>query len=203
MADSAPGSPVVAIPFIMFNDATRKYELGPAAVSFLDGLSDKIGAFPLIVNARCVTERFAPRSWSHGAVASARLHSKLDVARFSCTRAGVVVVAGKYRGGKSFLMNQLVRANVVGGEGFGVGHTIASHTKGIWMWPKVVKAHTKAGEAIDVIVCDSEGLGATEAVRGVCLSPALSTLMITMPLSCSLSIVTRKSSRCPRCCVPC
>jgi hypothetical protein len=78
---------------------------------------------------------------------------------------GVVVVAGRYRSGKSFLMNQLVRANVAGGEGFGVGHTIESYTKGIWMWPVPIRAKTKTGEAIDVIVMDSEGLGATEAVR--------------------------------------
>lgn len=79
--------------------------------------------------------------------------------------SGVIVVAGRYRSGKSFLMNQLVRADVMAGEGFGIGHTIASHTKGIWMWPTPVRARTSSGDAVDVIVMDSEGLGATEAVR--------------------------------------
>lgn len=57
---------------------------------------------------------------------------------------------------------RVYRANTIAGSGFGVGHTVESYTKGIWMWPEPVKARTADGEEIDVIVMDSEGLGATE-----------------------------------------
>ena len=40
--------------------------------------------------------------------------------------------AGKYRTGKSYLMNRLAGGN----SGFGLGDTIQSETKGIWMWAK-------------------------------------------------------------------
>ena len=41
-------------------------------------------------------------------------------------------IAGKYRTGKSYLMNRLAGGN----SGFGLGATIQSETKGIWMWAK-------------------------------------------------------------------
>lgn len=45
---------------------------------------------------------------------------------------GVISVAGKYRTGKSFLLNRVIinKRN----QGFGVGPTINPCTKGLWIW---------------------------------------------------------------------
>ena len=43
-----------------------------------------------------------------------------------------VVVMGPYRSGKSFLLNQLLGVGCE--EGFGVGHTRDTQTKGVWIW---------------------------------------------------------------------
>ena len=43
-----------------------------------------------------------------------------------------VVVIGPYRSGKSFLLNQLLGVGCT--AGFGVGHTRATQTRGVWMW---------------------------------------------------------------------
>ncbi len=69
------------------------------------------------------------------------------------------MVCGRYRTGKSFLLNQLC-----GEKGaFGVGHTVESHTRGIWLHaPRGVVGTTAAGEELDVVFMDSEGLGSTE-----------------------------------------
>ena len=70
-----------------------------------------------------------------------------------------MIVAGRYRSGKSFLLNRLL-----GMHGFGVGHTVESHTKGIWVSSHILKGKAEDGDDIDVLVMDSEGLGATEKV---------------------------------------
>ncbi|XP_077116095.1 guanylate-binding protein 7-like [Ranitomeya variabilis] len=66
----------------------------------------------------------------------------------------VVGIVGKYRTGKSYLMNKLAGHN----NGFSLGSTIQSMTKGIWMWcvPHPVKRdHT-------LVLLDTEGLGDVE-----------------------------------------
>ncbi|XP_066124688.1 guanylate-binding protein 1-like isoform X2 [Saccopteryx bilineata] len=66
----------------------------------------------------------------------------------------VVAIVGLYRTGKSYLMNKLAGKK----EGFSVGSTVQSHTKGIWMWcvphPEKPK-HT-------LVLLDTEGLGDVE-----------------------------------------
>ncbi len=42
------------------------------------------------------------------------------------------MVAGKYRTGKSFLLNRVILNKK--NEGFGVGPTINPCTKGLWVW---------------------------------------------------------------------
>lgn len=79
-------------------------------------------------------------------------------------KIAVTIVAGRYRSGKSFLMNQLLGGN----GGFSVGHTVESHTKGIWIASGAgggVEAKTVTGETVPMIFMDSEGLGATDKVR--------------------------------------
>ncbi|XP_075695117.1 guanylate-binding protein 6-like [Rhinoderma darwinii] len=66
----------------------------------------------------------------------------------------VVAIVGKYRTGKSYLMNKLAGQK----NGFALGSTVQSMTKGIWMWcvPHPVKRdHT-------LVLLDTEGLGDVE-----------------------------------------
>ena len=51
----------------------------------------------------------------------------------------VVVVAGKYRTGKSLLMNKCFLPERKRAEGFGVGNTVNSCTKGIWVYGEVLE----------------------------------------------------------------
>lgn len=64
-----------------------------------------------------------------------------------------------YRTGKSYLLNRMLldRSN-----GFGVGPTINPCTKGVWMWGKPVQGFTPEGDPINVIIMDTEGLGALD-----------------------------------------
>lgn len=72
---------------------------------------------------------------------------------------GVVSVAGLYRTGKSFLLNRVLlnKAN-----GFGVGPTINPCTKGIWVWGKPIKGQSPDGEILNILVIDTEGIGALD-----------------------------------------
>lgn len=70
----------------------------------------------------------------------------------------VAIVAGRYRSGKSFLMNKLLPK---AGD-FSVGHTIESHTKGIFLSNSAVDATTPDGRPIKLLLMDSEGLGAID-----------------------------------------
>ena len=72
---------------------------------------------------------------------------------------GVVAVAGMYRTGKSYLLNRMLLNR---NDGFGVGPTINPCTKGVWMWSKPLEGLTPDGEPIDVIIMDTEGLGALD-----------------------------------------
>jgi hypothetical protein len=66
----------------------------------------------------------------------------------------IISVAGKYRTGKSYILNRvLLNRN----NGFNVGHTINACTKGLWMWPELIKLDNK-----DCLIIDTEGLGSLE-----------------------------------------
>ncbi|XP_006898291.1 PREDICTED: interferon-induced guanylate-binding protein 1-like [Elephantulus edwardii] len=66
----------------------------------------------------------------------------------------VVAIVGLYRTGKSYLMNKLAGKK----NGFSVGSTVQSHTKGIWMWclPHPMKSDQT------LVLLDTEGLGDVE-----------------------------------------
>ena len=73
---------------------------------------------------------------------------------------GIVAVAGMYRTGKSYLLNRMLLDRNEGG--FGVGPTINPCTKGVWMWGKPVQGMTPEGDPINVLILDTEGLGALD-----------------------------------------
>ncbi|MEE6519038.1 hypothetical protein FKM82_030452, partial [Ascaphus truei] len=66
----------------------------------------------------------------------------------------VVAIVGKYRTGKSYLMNKLAGRS----DGFALGSTIQSQTKGIWMW--CVPHPSQPGHTL--VLLDTEGLGDVE-----------------------------------------
>ena len=72
---------------------------------------------------------------------------------------GVISVAGMYRTGKSYLLNRML-LNRSGG--FSVGPSINPCTKGLWMWSKTIPAHTPQGKPLNVLIIDTEGIGATD-----------------------------------------
>ncbi|XP_066232947.1 guanylate-binding protein 2-like [Saccopteryx leptura] len=66
----------------------------------------------------------------------------------------VVAIVGLYRTGKSYLMNKLAGKK----EGFSLGSTVQSHTKGIWMW---CVPHPEKPK-YTLVLLDTEGLGDVE-----------------------------------------
>ncbi|CAD8054822.1 unnamed protein product [Paramecium sonneborni] len=77
-----------------------------------------------------------------------------------CKNFAVVVVVGKYRTGKSYLINQvLLQQN----QGFNVGSTVNACTKGLWMWSDIIYFESgRSKEPIPAILIDTEGIGSLE-----------------------------------------
>lgn len=68
----------------------------------------------------------------------------------------VLACAGKFRTGKSFLLNRLL--NRPPGKGFGVGETVQACTRGIWLCTEMISHNGN-----DVLVLDTEGIDALDA----------------------------------------
>ena len=64
-----------------------------------------------------------------------------------------------YRTGKSYLLNRILLNR---NNGFGVGPTINPHTKGLWCWGSPLKGTTQDGEKVNILIIDSEGIGALD-----------------------------------------
>lgn len=75
---------------------------------------------------------------------------------------GIVSVAGLYRTGKSYLLNRMLLNTNKPKQGFGVGPTINPCTKGLWCWGTPIKGKSHNGESINIIVIDTEGIGALD-----------------------------------------
>ena len=83
----------------------------------------------------------------------------LEVIRHLQNPLGVISVAGMYRTGKSYLLNRMLLNR---SAGFSVGPSINPCTKGLWMWSKTIPAHTPQGKPLNVLIIDTEGIGATD-----------------------------------------
>ena len=53
--------------------------------------------------------------------------------KYNNNNIGIISLVGKYRTGKSFLLNRVL-LNLKQNPGFGVGPTFKPCTKGIWIW---------------------------------------------------------------------
>jgi hypothetical protein len=124
-------------------------------------------------------------------------------------KIAVVCLAGKYRTGKSFLLNQLVGQKL----SFSVGNTVESHTRGIWISAPGIVSSTEEGEEADVVFMDSEGMSSTDKVGAPCPCPLLPrsplSLTRTHALHCTHAPHHRPPRRMPRsspwppCCALC
>ena len=70
------------------------------------------------------------------------------------------MVTGKYRTGKSFLLNRILLRQERE-SGFGVGPSINPCTKGLWVWDQPIElVDAKTKKPFKCLVVDSEGIGA-------------------------------------------
>ena len=71
---------------------------------------------------------------------------------------GIISLVGKYRTGKSFLLNRVILNNK-SKSGFSVGPTFKPCTKGIWIWSEPIMLKNN-NEEFPCFLIDTEGLGA-------------------------------------------
>ena len=73
---------------------------------------------------------------------------------------GIVSLVGKYRTGKSFLLNRVI-LDMQNNSGFEVGPSINPCTKGIWLWPEpLIIQNNHSKNPFPCFLIDTEGLGA-------------------------------------------
>ena len=73
---------------------------------------------------------------------------------------GIISLVGKYRTGKSFLLNRVI-LNRNQKSGFGVGPTFKPCTKGIWIWSDpIIISNVHNPTPFPCFLIDTEGLGA-------------------------------------------
>ena len=78
----------------------------------------------------------------------------------SFNHIGIISLVGKYRTGKSFLLNRVL-LNRQKNSGFGVGPTFRPCTKGIWIWSEpFIVTNSKSSKPFPCFLIDTEGLGA-------------------------------------------
>ena len=86
-------------------------------------------------------------------------------------KLGVISIVGKYRTGKSFIVNRVLLNKVE--KGFKVGPTINpctkviiiflnNYLKGLWMWNQTIKAENPEHDDMEILVIDSEGFAGVD-----------------------------------------
>ena len=105
-----------AIPFVTFNEITKKFIINDEAIKILSNEQNK--------------------------------------------QIGILSLVGKYRTGKSFLLNRvLIEKKSL--KGFEVAPTIKPCTKGIWLWPSpLIVNNNYCNNPFPAYIIDTEGLGA-------------------------------------------
>lgn len=109
-----------------------------------------------------------------------------DAARTALSRIdgsiAVCAVAGVYRTGKSYILNQLAGTTA---NGFGIGSSVQACTKGIWMWGAPLRTPPTAtpGAPSHVLLLDTEGLASISQTEGhdakiFCLAILLSSFFV-------------------------
>ena len=84
--------------------------------------------------------------------------SKLILNQKKIKHLGIISLVGKYRTGKSFLLNRVILNNKKK-SGFLVGPTIKPCTKGIWIWSEPIMVKNN-NEEFPCFMIDTEGLSA-------------------------------------------
>ena len=84
--------------------------------------------------------------------------SKLLLSQKKIKHIGIISLVGKYRTGKSFLLNRVILNNRAK-SGFSVGPTFKPCTKGIWIWSEPIMIKNN-NEEFPCFMIDTEGLGA-------------------------------------------
>ena len=84
--------------------------------------------------------------------------SKLILNQKKIKHIGIISLVGKYRTGKSFLLNRVILNNK-SKSGFSVGPTFKPCTKGIWIWSEPIMIKNN-NEEFPCFMIDTEGLGA-------------------------------------------
>ena len=84
--------------------------------------------------------------------------SKLILNQKKITHLGIISLVGKYRTGKSFLLNRVILNNKEK-SGFLVGPTFKPCTKGIWIWSEPIMIKNN-NEEFPCFMIDTEGLSA-------------------------------------------
>lgn len=64
----------------------------------------------------------------------------------------IISVAGAYRTGKSYLLNELLVGRP---KAFQVGETMNAQTKGLWLWGQPIPAEDEHGQPIYHLIVDS------------------------------------------------
>ena len=129
-------------------------EIGLENLKFSNNINDNQsnGAVPFITYNES-TKKFVISKEARKIIANPEKNQKI----------GIISLVGKYRTGKSFLLNRVIINNKYNSkDGFAVGPTIKPCTKGIWLWsnPLIVTNENNNNEPFPVYLIDTEGLGA-------------------------------------------
>jgi len=86
----------------------------------------------------------------------------LDIIKKIKGPVSVVVICGKARTGKSYILSKMIDLNAPP-DCFHLGHEMSAKTMGIWMWSQPLKILDKRGQELNLILLDTEGVDAANS----------------------------------------